>query len=337
MVVVALAGLLVLSTPATVLAQSDPASARLAEELFREGHALLEQARYRESCAKFAESHRKDPAVGTLLALAYCEERGGRLASAWRSYQQAAALAAEASDAERQAAAQERAAALQPRLSTLTVKVPVAPPEAAEIRVRRDGSEIDRNLWGTPLPVDGGSYVLEASKAGRKVWSFTVTVQSEADHQTVTISDVRLEHEPPSQAAVEVRSRARPAPASAPPPQHDRTPRTLNHVGWGLAIASAATIGLGTTLALIADLKNDRSNSNGRCDERGCDERGLELRNEALSAARWATASFAVGSVLAVSSVTLFVVADAKANSAGHAGTQRNSVSMPGVTLSGRF
>jgi hypothetical protein len=163
------------------------------------------------------------PAAGTLLALAYCEERGGRLATAWRNYQQAAELAASAADAERRAAAEERAAALQPRLSTLTVEVPRALPDSAEISVARDGAEIDRKFWGTPVPVDGGSYVLEASKAGRRVWSFTVTVRSEDDHQTVTISDVRVE-EPtttPPTVAVSVPVRPEPAPAVLSPQRPD--------------------------------------------------------------------------------------------------------------------
>src|SRR5579864_3897961 len=65
----------------------------VAEALFRDGHALLKEHRYQEACAKFADSQRHDPASGTLLALAYCQELSNALASARASYLAAAELA----------------------------------------------------------------------------------------------------------------------------------------------------------------------------------------------------------------------------------------------------
>src|SRR5262245_11942087 len=66
-----------------------PVASAKAEELFREAHGLLKRAQYREACGKFAASQNLEPASGTLLALAYCQERAGRLASAWHDYRDA--------------------------------------------------------------------------------------------------------------------------------------------------------------------------------------------------------------------------------------------------------
>ncbi|NOU28880.1 MAG: hypothetical protein HOO96_13330, partial [Polyangiaceae bacterium] len=49
-----------------------------AETLFREGRKALEAGDYAVACAKFAESQRIEPAPGTLLNLAGCEERSGK-------------------------------------------------------------------------------------------------------------------------------------------------------------------------------------------------------------------------------------------------------------------
>jgi tetratricopeptide (TPR) repeat protein len=296
--------LAVLLSPSTSFAEVPADASARAEELFQEGHALLKQARYPESCQRFQASQQIDPASGTLLAFAYCEERAGRLATAFREYTAAVELAAKEQHAERRAAAAERAAALQPRLSTVTVKVP-EPPERGALLVRQNGRPLDSTLWGTPVPVDGGRHVIEAEMSGQKTWSVTITVLNEGDHQTVTITaPAENAQEQPRASQARVNATV-PAPIAEAP-----AGKTMEHVALGLAIATAVGAGLGTALALNANAKNNASNSDGRCDERGCDARGMELRNSALSSARLATVAFVVSAGLAAGSVTLFIVAE---------------------------
>src|SRR5262245_8861552 len=86
-----------------------------AETLFVEGRKLVEEGSVEAGCAKLAESQTLDPAVGTLVNLADCHERLGRLATAWREFREAAALAARKSDARREELAMSRAERIEPR------------------------------------------------------------------------------------------------------------------------------------------------------------------------------------------------------------------------------
>src|SRR5262245_32765336 len=61
-----------------------------AEILFREGRAASRAGDWTTACAKFAESHRLDPAPGTRLNLARCEEVAGHPARALAMYRELA-------------------------------------------------------------------------------------------------------------------------------------------------------------------------------------------------------------------------------------------------------
>jgi tetratricopeptide (TPR) repeat protein len=62
-----------------------------AAALFDEGRAALQRNELDLACAKFKESDRLDPAIGTTFNLANCEEQRGHLAAASTLFRQAAA------------------------------------------------------------------------------------------------------------------------------------------------------------------------------------------------------------------------------------------------------
>ena len=62
------------------------AFAQDAETLFREGRVAAEAGNYTVACPKFEESYKLDPAPGTLLNLADCEENRGQLVKAWQHF-----------------------------------------------------------------------------------------------------------------------------------------------------------------------------------------------------------------------------------------------------------
>ena len=89
-----------------------PSPSTEADETFHAARALLKDKRYAEACPKFEESQRQDPASGTLLAIAYCQELSGLLATSWSNYLAAAQLPEREGHTDRKSAATERARAL---------------------------------------------------------------------------------------------------------------------------------------------------------------------------------------------------------------------------------
>jgi hypothetical protein len=312
-----------------------------ADESFREGHRLLKEKRYAEACPKFEQSQRHDPASGTLLALAYCQELSGQLATSWASYLLAAQLAEREGHSERQSAASERVQALASRVSRLTV---IAPPELLSLpgfRLLRDGVEFERASLSVAVPTDGGSHVFQATAPGRVPWTSRVTLLSERDQKTLVLPVLDLVPPPLVRESAGLRGQevvALPALALGSSAEHDPG-ATLKRAGLGFAIASAAGVGVGTAFALSAQSKNDQSNANGHCDSSGCDETGTNLRNSALSAAQIATWSFVASGALAACSITLFVTANSKHSSSKSTARVQGNLSLgaPSVSLLGSF
>ena len=98
-----------------------------ADTLFREGQSLVTAGQTAAGCAKLEESQRIDPKLGRLLNVAYCHEQLGKTATAWGEYNQAAALALQSHQAERESFARDRAAALSRKLSFVQLDLAAAP------------------------------------------------------------------------------------------------------------------------------------------------------------------------------------------------------------------
>ncbi len=80
------AGLAFCAFPVPAFAEGDPA---VADALFRKGREAAEKGDWATACPKFAESQRLDPAPGTLLNLADCEEHTGQLATSYEHFKTA--------------------------------------------------------------------------------------------------------------------------------------------------------------------------------------------------------------------------------------------------------
>jgi hypothetical protein len=314
----------------------EPELASQADETFLEGRALLKDKRYAEACPKFQQSQAQDPASGTLLALAYCQELLGQLATSWSSYLAAAQLAEREGHADRQAAATERARALALRVSSVTVSVPPELLELPGFRVTRDGVELERASFAVPIPMDGGSHAFVATAPGRVSFSNTVTLRSEGDQKTLVLPVLDSSVPAPSPAPNE--SSTITTPPLADSGQGDSS-HALKRASLVLAAGSVVGLGLGTAFALSAKSEKDESNSDGHCDDTGCDPRGIELRNDALSTARIATWTFAASGALAAASITLYLVAPRGTSDKKHAARVKAGVSLAGsrLVLNGSF
>jgi hypothetical protein len=217
--------------------------AAVAEALYRQARDLLAAGNYVMACPKFAESQRLDPATGTLLNLAACHEKQGRLASAWLEYSDAAVAARRDQREDRVEYAQGRAASLESKLSRLTLLL-AADADQPELSIELDGASVGRAVVGAPTPVDPGSHTVRASAPGKKPWSQSVQIGAESDQQSLTIP--KLEVAPPEPA-----TEAAPPPAGAAsmPPAGASEQPTRDELG-SRPIPTSAYVSGGATLAL---------------------------------------------------------------------------------------
>jgi serine/threonine-protein kinase len=284
-----------------------------AEALFDEGRALMDKGDIAGACRKFEESDRLDPAPGTLLNLASCYERLGKVASAWATYRSAAPMARERGQAEREKFARQRAAELEPRLPRLRVTVPEQS-RVEGLTIVRDGKDLAASLWGQALPVDPGTVEVTASARGREPWSGRAELkEGKTDELVVPL----LKSLPPG--AEPTAAPAPPAPAATPgqlppgqaaAPDHShagRTQRIASYIVGGVAGAALVATGF---LALQARSKNEESHDKCQPGPNDCfNQEAVSLRDEALRYGNWATVTGIAAGVLAAGAVTLYFTA----------------------------
>jgi hypothetical protein len=254
--VLSLVALLAALAPAAARAQTrDPAAA---EALFREGRALSDAGDIAGACAKFRESDRLDPAIGTTFNIADCEERLGHVARAWTLFDEVAQRLP-ATD-KRRGVAQQRAAALEPRLPKLSVRLAADAP--ADARVVRDGVELGSASLGTPLPVDPGEHVVVVSAPGRAERSFKIIVSE----REIRALDVDVGELAPSTSPghIDIKTETPPTPAKSSP--------TLGYVLGGIGVAGFVTGAVAGVLVLQKKgVVKDHCNAAKQCDDEGLD------------------------------------------------------------------
>ncbi len=283
-------------------AQDATAAAVLA---YDEAEALMAQGRVRDACPRYAESHRLDPQLGTLLHLAECLERNGQSASAWSRFREAAELAEKRGDP-RQELATQRATALVPRLSK--IRINVAP--GSEPTVDRDSVVIGKPLWGTALPTDPGLHRVTAMAPGHKPWSVIVEVKADASTTTVEVPPLQPEGTPVAAVAAAAPPPAQPAAQPAQPPAQPAQPpdESKSSARWSALLVGGAGlvgVGIGTYFGVHSmSLKDDAS---GHCDGNLCDAEGVGLKEDAIAAGNVSTAAFIIGGAALAAGVVMWV------------------------------
>jgi hypothetical protein len=169
-----------------VAAQGTAQDRALSQSLFEQARSLMQSGNYAEACPKLAESHRLDPAGGTLLNLGICYEKAGKLASAWATFDEAAAVARKEGRADREKVARRYIEELRPRLSYVTIQVP-AGADVPGLELRLDGRVLSRAAWGTPVPLDGGEHRIEAAAPGKHGAAVSLAITGEAQRKQIEI------------------------------------------------------------------------------------------------------------------------------------------------------
>jgi hypothetical protein len=217
--------------------QDEPRSGQ-AQALFDRARELMNAGDLAQACALFAESQRLDPGGGTLLNLAVCHEKQGRLATAWSEYHDAESAAVRDDRKDRQAFAAQRIAEVEGRLPHVVVILP--PDVPSGIIVKLDGAALSKFAIGAPLPVDPGPHDVIATAPGYYASS----------PQNFSASEGKL-------AEVRVPALARLLPIGVGPPHIS----TVSWVAGGVAIAGYATMAVTGALALSA-----KSTADSECD-----------------------------------------------------------------------
>lgn len=328
-----LAVAIAIAAPSAARAQGSDTKAA-AEALFRDGRALLDKGDLAAAAAKFEASHKLDPSVGTLINLASCYDKLGRVASAWARYREVAELAARSGQTKRQKYAADRAAELEPRLPRLLVQVVADAPAA--LAVARDGTPVDRALWGTAVPVDPGEFTIEATAPGHKAYSTKVTA---SEGQTTTVDVPALEPEP---RAADPTAETAPITGTAGSQTTDDS-RSMSrgrlYLSLGTGVAGLALAGVGIGFGVSA--RGKWNDAQELCDDNDvCDPAGVALGDDARTAARISTVLVGVGALAIAGGVVLYLTGrpDDEAPAGGTAVLAPTAIGDgPGVVVRGEF
>ncbi|OJY24304.1 MAG: hypothetical protein BGO98_20810 [Myxococcales bacterium 68-20] len=229
-------------------AAGDPATAR---EQLKIGYLLAQDGKCDEALPHLVESLRLDPKAITLINLADCEEKVGKLTSAMSHWVDARARAQAEGLRPIEEEATTRATALEPRLARLTIVLsPTAPKDAV---VERDGVVLGAPSMGIPLPLDPGPHAIVVKATGRADATSQITL-GEGESKRI-----ELDAGPSTGAATTQPS----------PPQGDKAPeRSLSplvFIGFGVAAAGVAAGSVTGLMALGAGSDAKTSCPDLRC------------------------------------------------------------------------
>ncbi|HEY4122869.1 MAG TPA: hypothetical protein VGM56_33625 [Byssovorax sp.] len=254
-----------------------PGSASPADARFVEGRAAFDRGDYAIACAKFEESRALDPAAGTLLNLAVCEERIGRLVAA-RDHLITVQHELKPGD-DRVAYARDLAAKLNARIPTLTIQLARGTPGDALVHDARD-------LGGATLPVDASM----ARDPGKQV-----LVLSALGHVDARVT-VNLVEGQRAQVTLGVGPLISAAGAAAvPTTDGGRRARFIA----GVALGGVGVAGFGVAAVTGVILLGKKSDLDKHCPNKGCDPQGLAdlAADESTPLVPVNTASWIVGGV----------------------------------------
>ncbi|HEX3344270.1 MAG TPA: hypothetical protein VHS09_06840 [Polyangiaceae bacterium] len=299
------------STSVAARAQGpSPEDAALAQSLFDEARHLMLADRFAEACPKLADSERLDPALGTLLNLAVCNEHVGKTASAWAEYRDAESIAKREGRAERVAYAHGHAAQLEPRLSHLVI-VGAEGVSTRGLEVLVDGVAVGEAALGDVIPVDPGPHRIEASAARKRRWSLDVVVGDHAEDRRVVLP--ALEDAPvPAPAPPPVLDQALPggptavvpAPPAPSPGEPHASARPSRAAFYVVGTAGMASLAFGAVAGMQAIVRwNDRTRL---CSGDTCPPTGLDADGSARSWALAADVGLGVGAVAVAAAAYLF-------------------------------
>lgn len=243
----------VLAVSMTIAGAASAGDTATAELLFRQGLDAMKANKFKEACDAFAGSNEAERSVGTEINLGLCNEKQGKLATAWGMYRSAAGYADLQGQKERGDLARAEAAKLEPKLHKLNVTV--KPPQPEGFKMSRNGQTVPNATLGTDVPLDPGEYTIEVEAKGKKPQKFAVRIAAGPGTEKLEIPT--LEDAP-------VAAIVNPPPGGGdyPPPapaKDGSTQRLIGYIAGGAGILAA---GAAVILEVVAVGESDKSDKN---------------------------------------------------------------------------
>lgn len=294
-------------TPGAALAQNNEA---IAESLFLEGKQLYSEQKFELACTKLAQSHKADPAGGTVMLLAMCYEQLGRTASAWAKYGEALAMARRDGRQDRVKKAQESIDALTPQLTYANVTLEDAASRRIPMEFVLDEVAIPV-LIDAKVPIDPGPHRLFVRAKGYESWSCDFEITPSIPVLTITVPLLKQEstetaHEMPKPHA----AAAQPIQVEQPPQLGRAEPAssasTAQILGWVIGGAGLVSIGVGTYFAVHASRLSDKADAT--CPTNECSNRqAVDWNADARSSANVSTWLVGAGAAALVTGSALVI------------------------------
>ncbi len=322
-------GLLASAEPAR--ADSDPA-----ETLFQQGIKEMAAGRYETACPPIEQSYRIDPRLGALFALAECESKRGRIASAVARYEEYLSAHGrlspdkKARQADRALVARRQVHALRPDLPKLTLVLPQEAPR--DTVVRCDGAPVSDDALGAPISLDPGEHVITAAARGGALSE--VRLKLARGQQMRLVVTVTAAPAAPALAAAPSAGAGSPPTAPVAPadahPSSSSTRRVGAYVAGGVGLVGLTLGGVLGGLALSRKSTVD-ANCKPTADPAtlGCHGAGYQASRELQQFGLWSTVGFAVGAAGGVLAVVLMATEPAKPKNDAVTGRLRRREAVP--------
>jgi len=244
------------------------------------------------ACARFRESERLDPAVGTWLNLGLCEEGLGHWASAWEYYQRVL-HAVPAADG-RAVVARAQLDALDPRMPRVVFRLsPEAPTTTV---VAHDADEYGVSSFGVPLPMDVGDHTFVARADGFAARTYQLLLREGERREFFVQPGAPVDELHPAPAP---NVEADPSPRSASPSTPE-VPTRAGHRTAGFVVGGIGVAALSASVVAAAMVLENKNIVERECDARGaCSPAGLDAGRRVKIWGNVGTATFATGVVAA--------------------------------------
>lgn len=263
-----------------------------AEALFRDGMQKFDSGQVPAACAAFTESLRLDPKLGTLLNLALCHEKQGKIATAWLEYNTGAAWATQNGQKDRREFANGHALLLEGQMPRVLLQLP---PARELSSVELDGEPLPEPRWYLPLYLDPGEHSIAVSAPGKQRRAVKVLVPREPSAQLIPIPTL-------VDATSDGATAAKPKPAGpAQPPQAGSGQRTAGLVAGGVGVAGLVA---GVVFGVLTVQKRDEMIAH--CAGSSCDAQGVAAHDDAKMLGLVSTVAFAVGAAAVAAGAVIY-------------------------------